>query len=90
MLLFRTFSSCALRCLTRAQQIDRRAHVPVEPTSGIWPRFDAIKTPILLIRGAESETLLLGTVAKMTSRRSAIKSVEVVAPRPLQISYVGG
>lgn len=46
-------------------------------TPGMWPLFDAIKAPILVIRGAESETLLPSTVAKMTSRRSAINSVEV-------------
>lgn len=56
----------------------------VAPTSsasgsspGMWPLFDAIKAPILVIRGAESETLLAGTVAKMVSRRSGIKAVEV-------------
>ena len=58
-----------------------QAVAPTSSTSGssqgMWPLFDAVTAPVLVIRGAESETLLPGTVAKMTSRRSAIKSVEV-------------
>jgi pimeloyl-ACP methyl ester carboxylesterase len=44
---------------------------------GLWPLFDAVKAPILVIRGGESEALLPGTVAKMCSRRPGIKAVEV-------------
>jgi pimeloyl-ACP methyl ester carboxylesterase len=43
----------------------------------MWPLFDAIKAPILVIRGAESETLLASTVAKMVSRGSGIRAVEI-------------
>jgi pimeloyl-ACP methyl ester carboxylesterase len=43
----------------------------------MWPLFDAIKAPILVIRGAESETLLASTVAKMVSRRSDIRATEI-------------
>ena len=58
-----------------------QAVAPTSSTSGsspgMWPLFDAIKAPILVIRGAESETLLASTVAKMVSRRSGIHAVEV-------------
>jgi pimeloyl-ACP methyl ester carboxylesterase len=58
-----------------------QAVAPTRSTSGsspgMWPLFDAVKSPILVIRGAESETLLASTVAKMCSRRSGISAVEV-------------
>ena len=58
-----------------------QAVAPTSSTSGsspgMWPLFDAIKAPILVIRGAESEALLASTVAKMVSRRSGISTVEV-------------
>lgn len=44
---------------------------------GLWPLFDAIKAPILAIRGGDSETLLPSTVAKMVSRRPGVAAVEV-------------
>lgn len=46
-------------------------------TPGMWPLFDAVKAPVLVIRGAESETLLASTVAKMVSRRTGVSAVEV-------------
>ena len=58
-----------------------QAVAPTSSTSasspGMWPLFDAVKAPILVIRGAESETLLASTVAKMVSRRSGVRAVEV-------------
>jgi esterase len=47
------------------------------PSPGMWPLFDAVKAPVLVIRGAESETLLASTVAKMVSRRAGVSAVEV-------------
>lgn len=44
---------------------------------GMWPLFDAVKAPILVIRGGESDALLPTTVAKMVARRSGITAVEV-------------
>jgi esterase len=46
---------------------------------GMWPLFDAVKAPILVIRGAESDALSSSTVARMVSRRSGITAVEVPA-----------
>jgi pimeloyl-ACP methyl ester carboxylesterase len=58
-----------------------QAVAPTSSTSGsspgMWPLFDAVKAPILVIRGAESATLLASTVAKMVARRSGIRAVEV-------------
>ena len=58
-----------------------QAVAPTSSTSssspGMWPLFDAIKAPILVIRGSESEALLESTVAKMIARRSGISAVEV-------------
>ena len=58
-----------------------QAVAPTSNTSGsspgMWPLFEAIKAPILVIRGAESQTLLASTVAKMVSRRSGVSAVEV-------------
>jgi len=44
---------------------------------GMWPLFDAVKAPILVIRGGESDALSSSTVARMVSRRSGITAVEV-------------
>jgi len=44
---------------------------------GMWPLFDAVKAPILVVRGGQSDILLPSTMAKMVSRRSGIKAVEV-------------
>jgi esterase len=44
---------------------------------GMWPLFDAVKAPILVIRGGESDALTSSTVAKMLSRRPGIRAVEV-------------
>lgn len=58
-----------------------QAVAPTTSTSasspGMWPLFDAVKAPILVIRGAESETLLASTVAKMVSRRPDVRAVEI-------------
>jgi len=50
---------------------------PSTPTPGLWPLFEAVKAPILVIRGAESEALLPSTVSKMCSRHPATTAVEV-------------
>jgi esterase len=59
-----------------------QAVAPTSSTSGsspgMWPLFDAIKAPILVIRGAESETLLASTVTKMVSRRPDVQAVEIL------------
>jgi pimeloyl-ACP methyl ester carboxylesterase len=44
---------------------------------GMWPLFDAVKAPILVIRGGESDALLPSAVARMVSRRPGIRAVEV-------------
>ena len=43
----------------------------------IWPIYDAIKCPVLVIRGAESDLLLPETVAEMTRRGPRAQSVEI-------------
>ncbi len=48
-----------------------------DSSAGMWPLFDAVKAPVLVIRGANSEALLPGTVVKMVSRRSGVSAVEV-------------
>jgi pimeloyl-ACP methyl ester carboxylesterase len=58
-----------------------QAIAPTRSASGssasMWPLFDSIRAPVLVIRGAESETLLSSTVAKMVSRRPGVEAVEV-------------
>jgi pimeloyl-ACP methyl ester carboxylesterase len=43
----------------------------------IWPIYDAIKCPVLVIRGANSDLLLAETVAEMTRRGPRAQAVEI-------------
>ena len=47
------------------------------PTSNLWPMFDLVRAPVLVVRGAESHVLTPGIVTKMCSRHPASKAVEV-------------
>jgi pimeloyl-ACP methyl ester carboxylesterase len=53
-----------------------RATIP-EKDMELWPMWDAIKCPTLVIRGAESDLLSKETVAKMAGRGPNAKVVEV-------------
>jgi pimeloyl-ACP methyl ester carboxylesterase len=48
-----------------------------DSSPGMWPLFDAVKAPILVVRGGESETLLPSAIGRMVSRRSGISAIEV-------------
>lgn len=43
----------------------------------IWPIYDAIRCPVLVIRGANSDLLLADTVAEMTRRGPRAQAVEI-------------
>ena len=47
------------------------------PVVNLWPLFEAVRAPILVIRGAESDSLLPSTISTMRSRFPAIGVVEV-------------
>lgn len=42
----------------------------------LWPTWDAIKSPVLVLRGAQSDILLAGDAAEMTQRGPRAKLVE--------------
>ena len=43
----------------------------------LWPLYDAIRCPTLVLRGAQSDLLLPGTVAKMAQRGPKARTVEI-------------
>jgi pimeloyl-ACP methyl ester carboxylesterase len=59
----------------------------------VWPIYDAIKCPVLVMRGAESDLLLPETVAEMTRRGPRARSVEIVgvghAPMLMDAEQIG-
>jgi pimeloyl-ACP methyl ester carboxylesterase len=60
----------------RVQAISSRSDQP-SPSPNLWPLFEAVKAPILVIRGTESDALLPSVVSKMCARHAAINAVEV-------------
>jgi len=58
-------------------QVATRPSDESAPAADLWPLFEAVKAPILVVRGAESDILLPATVAKMCSCHPGTKAVEV-------------
>lgn len=50
---------------------------PVTEDVNLWPVYDAIRCPTLVIRGAESDLLEPATVAEMTRRGPQARAVEI-------------
>ncbi|HXW82814.1 MAG TPA: alpha/beta hydrolase [Candidatus Binataceae bacterium] len=61
----------------RVQSIAPPVSTNENPPVDMWRFFDQIKAPVLVVRGAESDILIPGTVAKMCSRGPHVRAVEV-------------
>ena len=69
-----------------------RANLP-EKDMELWPLYDAVRCPTLVIHGAQSDLLLSGTAAQMRERGPKAKLVEIAgvghAPTLLSAEQIG-
>jgi pimeloyl-ACP methyl ester carboxylesterase len=51
---------------------------PAQPLAALWKEFDALaRTPVLVVRGANSDILSNATVAAMRARAATVEAIEV-------------
>ncbi|HEX5125335.1 MAG TPA: alpha/beta hydrolase [Rhodocyclaceae bacterium] len=66
---------------------------PVEADITLWPLYDAIKCPVLVMRGKESDLLKASTVEEMTRRGPHARAVEIAgvghAPMLMDAEQIG-
>ena len=54
-----------------------RTQTPVAPAMQPWDAYNAISCPLLIVRGAQSDVLASGTLARMVEAHPGTASVEV-------------